>query len=269
MDKIDIKFNRLKKIIADAGSLAVAYSGGVDSNFLLKVSSDLLENNLIAVTATSESYPDSEHREALNEAKNLGVKHIVIESSELQIKDFSDNPPERCYYCKVELFKKILTVAEENNIDYAADGANYDDRGDFRPGIKAGDELGVLHPLMEAELTKAEIRELSKRKGLNTWDKPAYACLASRVPYGEKITAKKLTMIERAERYVKELGIKQVRVRHHGDMARIEVKERDIEKLLSENTRNNLVREFKEIGYLYVTVDIEGFRSGSMNEVLK
>ncbi len=233
MDTVDKKFRRFKEIIAESGSLAVAYSGGADSSFLVKAASDILGNKIIAVTARSESYPEAEFNKARTRAEKLGVKHIVIESSELKIDKFSDNPPERCYYCKRELFKKILAVAADNNINYIANGANYEDKDDFRLGIKAGGELGVKHPLMEAGLTKADIRKLSKRIGLDSWDKPAAACLASRIPYGEKITARKLKMIERAERYIKKLGIKQVRIRHHRDIARIEVPRDKITILLS------------------------------------
>ncbi len=173
MDTVDKKFRRFKEIIAESGSLAVAYSGGADSSFLVKAASDILGNKIIAVTARSESYPEAEFNKARTRAEKLGVKHIVIESSELKIDKFSDNSPERCYYCKRELFKKILAVAADNNINYIANGANYEDKDDFRLGIKAGNELGVKHPLMEAGLTKADIRKLSKRIGLDSWDKPA------------------------------------------------------------------------------------------------
>jgi uncharacterized protein len=268
MDKVDKKYSRLKEIIAESGSLAVAYSGGTDSNFLLSAAYGVLGDKLIAVTAQSESYPEEEFIEARRRAEKLGVKHIVIESSELDIDNFSDNPPRRCYYCKGELFREIARVADEFNIKHIADGANYDDRSDFRPGIKAADELGVLHPLMEAELTKEDIRRLSKKMGLETWDKPAAACLASRIPYGEKITERKLDMVKKAERYIRGLGIRQVRVRHHSNTARIEVPPQEINKLLKPGLREGIVKEFKKIGYIYVTADLEGFRSGSMNEVL-
>lgn len=204
-------------------SIAVAYSGGVDSTFLLKVAHDMLDENAIAVTARSATYPEREFRQAVEFAQKIGARHVVIDSEELELNGFSDNPPNRCYLCKKELFSKTIQWARQNGIRHVADGSNIDDLGDYRPGTEAAKEQGVARPLQEAGLNKNEIRILSKEMGLPTWDKPAFACLASRFPYGQKITREKLQQVDQGEQFLIDLGFRQVRVRHHGDGARLEV----------------------------------------------
>ena len=263
--------NKLKKLeyhIKQMGSLAVAYSGGVDSTFLLRVAHGALQDLTIAVTARSSTYPEREFKEAAEFARSVGIKHIVIESEELDIEGFTDNPPNRCYLCKYELFSKIKEVAEKNNIQFIAEGSNVDDLGDYRPGMQAIKELGIISPLKDAGLDKDEIRILSKQMGLPTWDKPAFACLASRFPYGVKITREKLAMVDRAERYLIELGFKQVRVRYHGDTARIEVAESERLKFFDLELMNNVYKYFQEIGFAYTSLDLKGYRTGSLNEVI-
>lgn len=265
---IDNKFNKLKEGIKALESVVIAYSGGVDSTFLLKVAYDMLGDNVIAVTAKSSTYPEREFNEAKKLAEKIGVKHIVIVSEELDIEGFSKNPTNRCYYCKKELFTKIKNIAKENNMNYVLDGSNLDDVGDYRPGMIAAKELDVLSPLKLAELTKSDIRQLSKALGLPTWDKPSFACLSSRVPYGSEITIPKLNMIERAEQFLLDLGFRQVRVRHHGDIARIEVAAEEREKIFSIELMNKISEKLKAIGFKYVTFDLAGYRTGSMNEVI-
>ncbi|MFT9498055.1 MULTISPECIES: ATP-dependent sacrificial sulfur transferase LarE [Thermotaleaceae] len=262
------KLNTLQSNIKDMGSLAVAFSGGVDSTFLLKVARDVLGDNVIAVTACSSTYPEREFKEASDFAKKLGVKHIVIISEELDIEGFAENPVNRCYFCKHELFSKIKNVAKEHGIEYIADGSNVDDLGDYRPGLKAVNELGVVSPLKDAKLTKDDIRHFSKEMGLPTWDKPAFACLSSRFPYGHKITKEKLNMIDKAEQYLLDLGFKQVRVRYHEDIARIEVSPNERNKFFNEQLLDKVYEMFKQIGFKYTTLDLKGYRTGSMNETI-
>lgn len=262
------KFQLLKDNIKKRGSAAVAYSGGVDSTFLIKVAHDVLGDNMIAVTATSSTYPERELKEAIQYAKTIGVKHLIISSEELDIEGFASNPVNRCYFCKKELFSKINNIAKENHIDYVFDGSNINDEGDYRPGMQAARELEVVSPLREAQLTKEDIRVLSKELGLPTWDKPAYACLSSRFPYGNNITAPKLKMVDEAEQYLLDLGIRQVRVRHHGEIARIEVAPEEREKFFDVKLMDQIGERFKKIGFAYTALDILGYRTGSMNEVL-
>ncbi|BCS81346.1 ATP-dependent sacrificial sulfur transferase LarE [Anaerocellum diazotrophicum] len=260
------KYEKLKNYIKSLGSLAIAYSGGVDSTFLVKVAYDVLGDRVIAVTATSSTYPKRELNDAITFIKQVGAKHIVIESEELEIEGFNKNPVDRCYYCKKELFEKIWKVAKAHGIEYVADGSNFDDLNDFRPGMKAACELNVVSPLKVAGLTKEDIRKLSKEFGLPTWDKPAFACLSSRIPYGERITKEKLSMIEKAEEYLLGLGFKQVRVRYHQDkLARIEIGKDEMEKFLDIKLIESVRNKFKELGFLYITLDLEGYRTGSMN----
>ena len=262
------KYEKLKDILKYLESVAIAYSGGVDSTLLLKAASDALGGNVVAFTARSETYPELELQGALCMARELDVECRVIETSELEVECFADNPPERCYYCKSELFTKISNEAKKHGLKHVADGANADDVADFRPGLKAAAELGVRSPLKEAGLTKQDIRAISKELGLPTWNKPAYACLASRFPYGEKITEEKLKVVAAAENLLRELGFSGFRVRHHGTIARIEVPQQDMKRLLQDGVRQRVIKEFKNLGFTYVTVDIEGHRSGSMNEPL-
>jgi pyridinium-3,5-biscarboxylic acid mononucleotide sulfurtransferase len=262
------KLNRLKEQLRSLGSAAVAYSGGVDSTFLLKVAYEVLGDNVVAVTARSSTYPEREFNEAVKYIKEIGAKHIVIISEELEIEGFSQNPKNRCYFCKRELFSKIRALADEKGINAVLDGSNLDDTGDYRPGMQAAREIKVISPLKENGLTKNDIRQLSKEMGIPTWNKPSFACLSSRFPYGNEITEPKLKMVEQAEQFLLDLGFRQLRVRHHEEIARIEVASNERAKFFDENILDKVAEEFKKIGYKYVTLDIQGYRTGSMNEVL-
>ncbi len=263
------KLERLEKILSTMGSTLVAYSGGVDSTFLLKVSSDVLKDKTLAVTANSEIYPPGELEEAEGNAKMLGVRHKVIETNELDDTCFTSNTPERCYYCKKELFSKLFQLANQFDLDHIIDGSNYDDLYDFRPGMKAASELGVKSPLKDAMFTKEEIRILSKKMSLPTWDKPSSPCLSSRFPYGSKITKEKLLRVKLAEEFLSKFGIRQLRVRDHGDIARIEILKPDMGILLKEDVSKKITDRFHALGYTYITLDLKGYRTGSMNESLK
>lgn len=262
------KLEDLKEIIRKMEKLAVAFSGGVDSTFLLKVAHDVLDDNVIAVTARSSTYPEREFAEASAFVEKLGIKHIVIVSEELEIEGFSSNPANRCYYCKKELFTKIGDIAAEHGIKYIADGSNIDDLGDYRPGMNAVKELGVVSPLRAANMTKNDIRLLSKGMGLPTWNKQPFACLASRFPYGHEITREKLGMVDKAEQYLLDLGFRQVRVRHHDDVARIEVSPEERKKFFDADLMDSIYAKLKEIGFRYVALDLKGYRTGSMNEAI-
>jgi uncharacterized protein len=265
---LEEKFQLLKDIIKKRESAAIAFSGGVDSTFLIKVAHEVLGDKLIAVTATSSTYPERELKEAIKYAEDMGVKHIIISSEELEIQGFASNPKNRCYYCKKELFTKIKEVAIQNGVKYVFDGSNLDDTGDYRPGMQAAKELEVVSPIKEAGLTKSDIRELSKELGLPTWNKPSFACLSSRFPYGNKITLPKLKMVDKAEQFLLDMGIRQVRVRHHGEIARIEVSPEERKQFFNIEIMDKIDKEFKKLGFTYVTLDMLGYRTGSMNEVL-
>ena len=264
---LEEKLGALKDILSALGGVLVAYSGGTDSTLLLKVAHDTLGDRAVAVTAVSASMPREEAKEAIRLAKEIGAQHLILESGELDDPDFRANTPDRCYYCKYLRFQSLLEVARERGLQYVIDGCNLGDLGDHRPGMRASRELGVRSPLMEAGLDKAEIRELSQHLGLPTWDKPAEACLASRVPYGTPITRENLQQIEDAERFVRSLGPSQVRVRVHGEVARIEVAPESLPLLLEH--RSAIASELHRLGFSYVSADLEGYRTGSMNEVLE
>ena len=262
------KLKLLKDYIRSKGSAVIAFSGGVDSSFLLKVAHDVLGDNVLAVTAQSCTFPEREFAETVSFTDFYGMKHKIISSDELEIPEFVENPPHRCYICKKDLFSKMKMVAKEQNLRHVFEGSNLDDLSDFRPGLKAISELQISSPLKEVGLTKDEIRILSKEMGLNTWDKPSFACLSSRFPYGHKITREKLKMVDAAEQFLIDLGFKQVRVRHHGETARVEMGEEDFQKLLDPQTRKNVYSKFRQLGFLYSTLDLMGYRTGSMNEGL-
>jgi uncharacterized protein len=263
------KTQKLKEIFQSMRRVLVAYSGGVDSTLLLKIAKDTLgDENVLAVTALSPLYPERELAEAKKVIQVIGGRHLLIESNELEIDGFSKNPTNRCYYCKRKLFEELLKLAMQESIPFIVEGSTLDDEMDHRPGKKAIQELGIRSPFKEAMFTKADVRELSNTLGLPTWDKPSFACLASRFPYGEEITMEGLRMVGEAEDFLFGLGFKQVRVRHYQNLARIEIMQEDMDRLMEGSLREKVVGHFKAIGYKYVTLDLQGFRSGSMNEVL-
>ena len=262
------KLDHLKKTLRDMGTVLVAYSGGVDSTFLAVTAHEVLGKNSLAVFAASPVAPPMEKEEAEALAHNIGLRFKIIESSEMSNPDFVANPPERCYYCKRELFSELKPIAQAEGLKWIADGTNADDLSDFRPGRKASAEAGIRSPLLEAGLTKAEIRQLSHAQGLPTWDRPASPCLASRIPYGIPVTAETLNKIAGGEQYLHSLGLRQLRLRHHGDIARIELDPGDMDKIIKPEIRQDIVKHLKALGYKYVTLDLTGYRIGSLNEVL-
>lgn len=265
---IDDKLLKLRRIIEECGSLAVAFSGGVDSSFLLKTAHEVLGEKVLAITVDSVFIPRTEIESAINFCQQHGIPQRIVSIDVLDIAGVKENPPDRCYHCKRGIFERMLAAAAEEKIAVIAEGSNLDDEGDYRPGMRAIRELSVRSPLKEAGLNKAEIRELSKRMGLDTWDKPSMACLASRVPYGEKLSCEKLHRVELAEQLLHSFGLRQCRVRCHGTLARIEVPPDDYHLIMNADVRKKIVDSFKQYGFTYVSLDLEGFRSGSMNETL-
>ncbi len=263
------KQRKLERIIDKLGSVAVAFSGGVDSSLLLAVCHQRLGRACLAATARSSTFPSRERDAAGKLAKQLGVRHVFFRSEELEVKGFSSNPPLRCYYCKRALLGKLKDIARRRRLAAVVTAENTDDLGDYRPGLRAEKELGIRRPLLEAGLSKRDVRRLAKKMGLAIWDKPASACLASRFPYGEVLSAAKFRRVEEAEDFLLGLGFRQVRVRHHGGLGRIEVEAKEIRKLMAPATRKRVERRLRRLGFSFVCVDLAGFESGSMNRTLR
>lgn len=269
LNSLQEKYLVLQSILREMGSVAIGYSGGVDSTLLLKVAVEVLGDNAVAMIGRSETYPTREFEEAVKIAESIGARYIIVDTEETDIIKFKENPANRCYFCKTELFGKLDAIAAREGLKWIADGTITDDVGDFRPGMKAKSEKNVRSPLLEAGLSKAEVRQLSKHLGLPTWDKPAFACLSSRFPYGMSITKENLAKVDNAETFLRDEGFRFFRVRFHDERtARIEVGKEEIPRLFDDSLREKLVTHLKQLGFTYVTLDLQGYRTGSMNEVL-
>lgn len=272
MDKLHRKQDELKELISSYGSGIVAYSSGVDSTYLLTIAREVLGEKVLAVTATSALFPVKETDETVDFCRSRGIEHVLFPAEEMKIEGFEGNPIDRCYICKKSLFSKILDIKEKHGLNVVMEGSNTDDDMDYRPGSRAIAELGIRSPLKEVGLSKEEIRLLSRELELSTWDKPSFACLASRIPYGEKINSEKLSMVERAEEILSDLGFAQYRVRIHenpsgnGQLARIEIMPDDFNRLIDEDIREIILEDFRKIGFRFITLDLIGYRMGSMNE---
>jgi pyridinium-3,5-biscarboxylic acid mononucleotide sulfurtransferase len=267
--QLQSKYAQLRSILHDLETVAIGFSGGIDSTLLIRVATEVLGDKALAVIGRSETYPTREFEEAIQLAKSFGSRYRIVNTEETDNLKFKENPPDRCYFCKTELFSKLKSIAEEEGIRWTADGTIIDDLGDFRPGMKAKSEQSVRSPLLEAGFSKADVRTLAFELKIPTWDKPSFACLSSRFPYGQGITKENLTKVDSAETFMRDLGFRFFRVRHHDDRtARLEIGPQEIHRLFDVPLREKIVGKMKELGFVYVTLDLQGFRSGSMNEIL-
>lgn len=267
--QLQSKYTQLRSILAEMRSVAIGFSGGIDSTLLIRVATEVLGDNALAVIGRSETYPTREFEEAVQLAGSFGSKYRIVNTEETDNLKFRENPPDRCYFCKTELFGKLQAIADEEGIRWIADGTITDDLGDFRPGMKAKSERSVRSPLLEAGFSKADVRALAFELNIPTWDKPSFACLSSRFPYGHGITKENLAKVDAAETFMRDLGFRFFRVRHHDDRtARLEIGQQEFQRLFDATLREQIVGKMKELGFIYITLDLQGFRSGSMNEIL-